>query len=245
MTARAPITPFEAEGVLFDLDGVLTDTAAVHRRAWAELFVPYLAGAAPGAPPYTDADYYALVDGTARLDGVRAVLASRGLTLPDGCDGDDVDAATVRGLGNRKNAAFLRVLDRDGVHPFPGSVALVRALARARVPMAVVSSSKNARVVLERAGLLEYFSVVVDGLVAAGRGIPGKPAPDMFVTAARELGVDPARSVAVEDAVSGVASAHAGGFWVVGVDRGADAEALRAAGADQVVSDLSELPLPA
>lgn len=243
MTERVPISPFDAEGVLFDLDGVLTDTAAVHRLAWDELFSSYLATAAPGAAPYTDADYFALVDGTARLDGIRAVLRSRRLRLPDGADQDATDAATVHGLGNRKNAEFLRVLDRDGVRAFPGSVGLVQALARARVPMAVVSSSKNARVVLERAGLLEYFSVIVDGLVAAQRGIPGKPAPDMFLTAARELGVTPARSVAVEDAVSGVASAHAGRFWVIGVDRGADADALRAAGADEVVTDLGDIAL--
>lgn len=241
MSARTLIRPLDAEGVLFDLDGVLTDTAAVHRRAWTELFAAYLSAAAPDVPPFTDADYFALVDGTSRLDGIRAVLRSRGLALPDGADGDPADAATVNGLGNRKNTAFLQILDRDGVRAFPGSVRLVQALARARVPMAVVSSSKNARVVLERAGLLEYFSVVVDGLVAAQRGIPGKPAPAMFEAAARELGVTPTRSVAIEDAVSGVASAHAGRFWVIGVDRGADAEALRAAGADQVVADLDAL----
>ncbi len=241
MSARTLIHPLDAEGVLFDLDGVLTDTAAVHRRAWKDLFTNYLTRAAPEVPAFTDTDYFALVDGTSRLDGIRAVLRSRGLALPDGSDGDDGDADTVNGLGNRKNTAFLEILDRDGVRAFPGSVHLVQALARAGVPMAVVSSSKNARVVLERAGLLDYFSVVVDGLVAVQQGIPGKPAPAMFVTAARELGVTPARSVAIEDAVSGVASAHAGRFWVIGVDRGADAEALRAAGADQVVPDLGAL----
>ncbi|MGW6619893.1 HAD family hydrolase [Nocardia sp. NPDC055002] len=232
---------FDAQAVLFDLDGVLTDTAAVHRRAWSALFTEFLPAIAPEAVPYTDADYFALVDGKARAAGVRSVLASRGVSVPDGELDDPPDARTVHGLGNRKNVGFTEIIRGDGVEVFDGSLRLVEALAAAGVPMAVVSSSRNAVLVLDTAGLLGRFTVVIDGVVAHDERLASKPAPDMFLTAARGLGVDPVRTVVIEDAVSGVEAGHRGGFRVIGVDRGTGASALVAAGADVVVSDLADL----
>jgi beta-phosphoglucomutase family hydrolase len=228
--------------VLFDLDGVITPTAAVHMAAWAELFNGYLAEHHPGQAPYTDADYFSHVDGKPRYDGVRDFLASRGIVLPEGTSEDPSSALTVRGLGNRKNDAFNAVLDRDGVDPYPGSVLLLDHLRDLRVPLGVVSSSANARHVLQAAGLLDRFGTVVDGNVADRLGLAGKPAPDTFLHAAQELGGAAAEAVVLEDAVSGVAAGAAGGFGlVVGVDRGAGPTALTNAGADLVVSDLAQL----
>ncbi|WOP17297.1 beta-phosphoglucomutase family hydrolase [Raineyella sp. LH-20] len=229
------------DAVLFDLDGVITPTAAVHRRAWAELFEDVLT-ADSGVAPWSDADYYAYVDGRQRYDGVRAVLASRGLTLPEGEPDDPPGARTIHGLGNRKNDAFLAVLRRDGIAGYPGSLRLLDWLERRGIATALVSSSRNAAAVLEAAGLVGRFRVVVDGVVAAEERLAGKPAPDTYRYAARLLGVADDRAVVVEDAVSGVAAGHAGGFAVVvGVDRGVGAAALREAGADVVVPDLSDL----
>ncbi|MFE5477591.1 HAD family hydrolase [Nocardia sp. NPDC056541] len=232
---------FDAQAVLFDLDGVLTDTAAVHRRAWSALFTEFLPAIAPDAAPYTDADYFALVDGKARAAGVRSVLASRGVRVPDGELDDPPGAQTVHGLGNRKNVRFTEIIRGDGVEVFDGSLRLVDALAAAGVPMAVVSSSRNAVLVLDTVGLLGRFAIVIDGVVAHDERLASKPAPDMFLTAARGLGVDPVRTVVIEDAVSGVEAGRRGGFRVIGVDRGTGASALWAAGADVVVSDLADL----
>nr|WP_121252100.1 beta-phosphoglucomutase family hydrolase [Nocardioides ferulae] len=236
-------TRFEA--VLFDLDGVVTPTAEVHMRAWAEMFNEFLSayGADPAVDtaPYTDADYFAHVDGKPRYDGVRDFLVSRGIELPEGTSDDAPDQVTVRGLGNRKNDAFNVVLERDGVVAYPGSVALLDHLRDLGLPLAVVSSSANAPAVLAAAGLADRFETVVDGRVAHREGLPGKPAPDTFVHAATLLGTTPALSVVLEDAVSGVRAGVAGGFGlVIGVDRGAG-DALRAAGADPVVADLAVL----
>ncbi|WP_370249050.1 HAD family hydrolase [Nocardioides sp.] len=228
--------------VLFDLDGVITPTAEVHMRAWAELFTAYLTEAAPDAEPYTDADYFAHVDGKPRNDGVRDLLASRGLTLPEGDPGDPPEADTVCGLGNRKNAAFAHVLRTEGVAPYPGSLRLIEALRDRGTPMAIVSSSRNAPDVLETAGVADFFPVVVHGGVAAERGLPGKPAPDTYEAAAADLDLPTTACIVVEDATSGVAAGAAGDFaLVVGVDRGAGAQPLRDAGADVVVTDLEEL----
>lgn len=233
------------DAVLFDLDGVLTPTAEVHMAAWSEMFNDFLAGVDdPGADtsPYTAADYFAHVDGKPRYDGVRDLLAARGITLPEGSPEDPPEADTVCGLGNRKNDAFNAVLARDGVRPYPGSVALLDTLRGLGTPLAVVSSSANAPAVLEAAGIADRFRVVVDGRVATERGLPGKPAPDTFLEAARECGAEAARSVVVEDAVSGVRAGAAGGFaLVIGVDRGAGREVLEAAGAGLVVTDLGDL----
>lgn len=228
--------------VLFDLDGVLTPTADVHMRAWDRMFNEYFATLSPAPAPYTDADYFTYVDGKPRYDGVAALLASRGITLPHGDPSDSPDADTVCGLGNRKNLLFGAVLAEEGVQPYPGSKALLDELRDRGMPMAVVSSSRNAPDVLAAAGLTDYFGEVMHGGLAAERGIPGKPAPDTFLAAAADLGVPADRCVVFEDAVSGVQAGHAGHFaLVVGVDRGVGAQALTDAGADMVVQDLAEL----
>jgi len=228
--------------VLFDLDGVVTPTAVVHMRAWSEMFNAYLGEHAPDQPPYTDRDYFDHVDGKPRYDGVRDFLRSRGIRLPEGSSDDPPTANTVRGLGNRKNDAFNAVLERDGVEAYPGSVAFIDHLRDLGVPLAVVSSSANAPSVLEAAGILDRFETVVSGAVAEEQHLPGKPAPDTFLYAARVLGAEPAEAVVLEDAVSGVRAGAAGDFAVVvGVDRGAGHDALAAAGATLVVSDLAEL----
>lgn len=233
------------EAVLFDLDGVITPTAEVHMRAWAEMFNSFLSESDAGGgerAPYEDADYFAHVDGKPRFDGVRDFLASRGIELPEGEPDDAGDRLTVKGLGNRKNDAFNAVLARDGVTAYPGSVALLDHLRDLGVPLAVVSSSANAPAVLEAAGLADRFRTVVDGRVASEQGLPGKPAPDTFVRAAEVLGTTPAHAVVLEDAVSGVRAGRAGDFaLVVGVDRGAGAQVLTDAGADLVVPDLADL----
>jgi beta-phosphoglucomutase family hydrolase len=229
----------DVHAVLFDLDGVLTPTAAIHRIAWSRLFTDYFARA--GVAPYEEADYFAHIDGKPRYDGVRDVLASRGLVLPEGEPTDAPEAETVCGLGNRKNAQFNRILAEEGVAPYPGSIAFLDAVAAAGIPSAVVSSSANATDVLRAAGLADRFEAVVDGLVAREHALAGKPSPATYAYAAELLGAGNAQSVVVEDATSGVAAGRAGGFVVVGVDRGTGREALEREGADIVVDDLAEL----
>lgn len=234
------------DAVLFDLDGVVTPTAEVHMHAWAAMFTAFLAerSAADGVAyaPYTEQDYFDHVDGKPRYDGVRSFLTARGITLPEGTPDDPPTAQTVCGLGNSKNDAFAKILAEEGVVPYPGSVALIEELRGRGKPMAVVSSSRNAPAVLAAAGLTDHFGLVMHGGLAEELGLPGKPAPDTFTRAAEELGATNARSVVLEDAINGVAAGHAGAFGlVIGVDRGAGAEALTAAGADLVVQDLDEL----
>lgn len=232
--------------VLFDLDGVVTPTAEVHMHAWDLMFNAFLTrrSAQDGVahPPYTERDYFAYVDGKPRYDGVRSFVASRGIALPEGSPDDPPTAETVCGLGNRKNVAFNQVLGTEGVTPYPGSVLLIAELRRRGMPLAVVSSSRNAPAVLAAAGLADAFSFVMHGGLAAELGLPGKPAPDTFSHAAQVLGATDATSVVLEDAINGVAAGHAGGFGlVIGVDRGAGEDALRAAGAHLVVPDLADL----
>ena len=230
-----------AAGVLFDLDGVLTPTAEVHMRAWQKVFDEVFARWGI-APTYTDADYFAYVDGKKRYDGVASLLRSRNVEIPWGEIADPPEAETICGIGNRKNAAFAATLRAEGIAPYPGSLAVLQSLHDAGVPMGVVSSSKNAEEVLASAGIRDFFRIVVDGVVAENGHLASKPAPDMFLEGARMLGVDPAASVAVEDAVAGVASAASAGYGtVVGVDRGAGPEVLRAAGATGIVDDLARL----
>ena len=234
-----PATAIDA--ILCDLDGVLTPTVEAHRRAWARLFREVFSGPWAGVPPYSDDDYTQLVDGRPRYDGVRAVLASRGLTLPEGSPDDGTGASTVCGLGNRKDAFFQQEL-AHGLAAYPGSRRFLDAATAAGKALAVVSSSRNAQAVLQAAGIAGYFQAVVDGQVAAALHLPGKPAPATYWQAARELGVPPARAAVIEDALGGVAAGRAGGFGlVVGVDRGAGREALLAQGANVVVDDLAEL----
>ncbi|WP_409047390.1 HAD family hydrolase [Microbacterium sp. HA-8] len=240
MTADAlpDLSTFDA--VLFDLDGVLTPTAEVHEYAWKTMFDQLFADW-DITPAYTERDYFEYLDGKKRYDGVASLLRSRDIEIEWGAPSDPTSADTVCGIGNRKNEVFARVLRSEGIAAFPGSLRLLDVLAAAGTPIAVVSSSKNAEEVLAAAGIRDRFPVVMDGVIAERDHLASKPAPDVFVEAARMLGVDPARCAAVEDAVSGVASAAAGGFaLVVGVDRGAGAEALTAAGAHIVVSDLDE-----
>src|SRR5690606_34113100 len=229
------------DAVLFDLDGVLTPTAEVHMRAWAALFIAYLAEQGVNEP-YTDQDYFAHIDGKQRYQGVGALLASRGLELPWGEPSDAPETHTVCGLGNRKDVVFKRVLRDEGVTPYPGSVVLLDSLAAHGTRVAVVSSSRNAATVLAAAGLADRFSVVVDGLSAAAENLASKPDPATYLRAAELLGADATRAVVVDDATSGVAAGRHGAFGlVVGVDRGAGSAALKAAGADVVVTDLARL----
>ena len=231
----------EYDAALFDLDGVLTPTAEVHMQAWRQLFTDFLTKRGINQP-YLDSDYFDYIDGKPRYDGVRALLASRGIQLAEGDPGDSPDLETVCGLGNRKNEFFAAVLREKGVQPYAGSVQLLDHLAERGTKVAVVTSSRNATVVLEAADLGPRFNVVVDGNVAAEKGLRGKPSPDTFVAAAEELGVPVQRAVVFEDALSGVEAGHAGGFGlVVGVDRGVGAQRLTESGADVVVADLGEL----
>jgi beta-phosphoglucomutase family hydrolase len=230
---RASFRWADFQAVLFDLDGVITPTAEIHERAWADLFAGYA---------YTPADYLAYIDGRPRYDGVRAFLASRDVVLPEGSPDDEPGDGTVCALGNRKNVLFNEILEREGIAPYPGSQRTLDVLERLGVADAIVSSSKNATSVLEASGLSARFDVVVDGVVVAARGLRGKPAPDAYLLGAELLGASPSRTVVVEDAVSGVAAGAAGSFAVViGVDRGAGADALIAHGATFVVGDLAEL----
>jgi beta-phosphoglucomutase family hydrolase len=238
--------PDHVEACLFDLDGVLTQTATVHAKAWKEMFDDYLRERAKRTgddfAPFTDDDYDDYVDGKPRYDGVRSFLASRGIELPDGTPDDAPGTETVDGLGNRKNDLVLALIERDGVDAYEGSVRYVRAARDAGLHRAVVSSSSNCRDVLAAAGILDLFEEIVDGIVATREGLKGKPAPDTFLAGARRLGVDAARAAVFEDAVAGVEAGRAGGFgYVVGVDRVGHADALKAHGADVVVRDLSEL----
>jgi beta-phosphoglucomutase family hydrolase len=232
---------------LFDLDGVLTRTAAQHTTAWKEMFDAYLQerSARTGEPfvPFDPhLDYTRYVDGKPRHDGTRSFLLSRGIDLPEGTHDDPPEAETVHGLGRRKNDLVHAVISRDGVETFDGSIDYVRAARAAGLRTAVVSSSANTSMVLAAAGIADLFEVQVDGLVARERGLPGKPAPDTYLAAARDLGGGPQDAAVFEDAISGVAAGRAGGFaFVVGVDRAGHADALRDAGADVVVADLAEL----
>lgn len=242
MTETVSQTLRDASAFLFDLDGVLTPTAELHMRAWQRTFDEVFAELGI-APPYTEADYFAHVDGKKRADGVDTLLRSRGVELPLGTPQDLPSTVTLNGVGNRKNVVFSGLLREGGVAPYAGSLRLLDAL-RGHA-LAVVSSSKNAEEVLRSAGIRDRFAVVVDGMTAEREHLPSKPDPTVFLRGAELLGVDPASAAAFEDAVSGVASAAAGGFgFVVGVDRGAGAAALRAAGAHLVVRDLSEFLTP-
>ena len=239
--APAPRDLTSYDAVLFDLDGVLTPTADVHMHAWRSMFEQLFADWGI-TPPYSDADYFDSLDGKKRYDGVASLLRSRDVEVPWGTPDDAPELDTICGIGNRKNVMFASILREEGVVPYPGSVRLLDALREAGVPVAVVSSSKNAVEVLTAAKLLDRFPVIVDGVVAENEHLPSKPAPDVFLVAAERLGVSPAVAAAVEDAISGVASAAAGAFGlVVGVDRGTGADELIAAGAHIVVDDLDEL----
>ncbi len=232
---------------LFDLDGVITRTATVHAAAWKQMFDAFLHDRAAATGELFVAfdpveDYGLYVDGKPRADGVRSFLASRGITLPEGDRDDSPGAGTVNGLGNRKNELVVRLIREEGVEVFEGSVRYLDAVRRAGLRRAVVSSSANTLDVLRSVGLVDAFDVRIDGVVAVERALRGKPAPDTFQAAARDLGLEPAAAAVFEDALAGVEAGRAGGFgYVVGVDRAGHADALREHGADVVVQDLAEL----
>jgi beta-phosphoglucomutase family hydrolase len=239
--------PSQIRACLFDLDGVLTQTARVHAAAWKEMFDAFLRDRAGRTgekfvPFDPVADYDMYVDGKPRYDGVRSFLASRGIELPEGDQSDPPSAETVYGLGNRKNELVLAMLKRDGVQVYEGSVRYVRAVRDAGLHRAVVSASANCREVLQAAGIEDLFEVRIDGIVVEEKHLKGKPAPDTFLAAAEELGAKPAEAAVFEDALAGVEAGRAGHFgFVVGVDRTGQREALVQHGADIVVSDLAEL----
>ncbi|MFD4576290.1 HAD family hydrolase [Streptomyces sp. NPDC058417] len=235
--------PDTIRACLFDLDGVVTRTAVVHAAAWKETFDAFLrARDGDGFRPFTPADYDEYVDGRPRADGVRSFLASRGVDLPEGTPDDPPDARTVHGVGNRKNELLLEKIRTDGVQPYEGTLRYIAA-ARARgLRTAIVSSSANTRDVLRSIDAEDLFEVRIDGVVAAERGLPGKPRPDTFLAAARDLGVEPSGAAVFEDALAGMDAGRSGHFgYVVGVDRVGQTDALYAHGADVVVKDLADL----
>ena len=244
---RALGLPSGVRACLFDLDGVLTQTASMHAAAWKEMFDVFLRRRAEATgstfePFDPERDYHEYVDGKPRYDGVRSFLASRGIDLPEGEPGDPPGAETVVGLGARKNELVLSLIRSGGVDWYPGSVRYVHAARDVGLGRAIVSASKNAREILLTAGMDDLFEEVIDGVVAEREHLSGKPAPDTFLAGAKALGVAPARAAVFEDALAGVEAARAGEFgFVVGVNRSDQAEALLEHGADVVVSDLAEL----
>ncbi|CAL9667961.1 beta-phosphoglucomutase family hydrolase [Streptomyces sp. enrichment culture] len=235
--------PDDIQACLFDLDGVVTRTAVVHAAAWKETFDAFLRerdGA--GFRPFTDSDYDQYVDGRPRADGVRSFLASRGVELPEGTPDDPPDAQTVNGVGNRKNELLLEKIRTDGVEPYEGTLRYIDAVRAAGLATAIVSSSANTRDVLHSIDAERLFDVRIDGVVARELKLPGKPHPDTFLAAARDLGVEPSRAAVFEDALAGMDAGRSGHFgYVVGVDRVGQTDALYAHGADRVVKDLAEL----
>jgi beta-phosphoglucomutase family hydrolase len=218
--------PEKITALLFDLDGVLTSTAVLHRKAWRQTFESM-------GQPFSEQDYLTYVDGKPRYDGVRSFLASRGLTPPE---------EEIRRIGDQKNDVVNKIIDEEGITPYPGSVRYLRAAREAGLPIGVVTSSANATKVLKAGNLTEFVDALVDGNVITEQHLNGKPAPDSFLEGARRLGVPPDQAAVFEDALSGVRAGHDGGFGhVVGVDRGHQAEALKTHGADVVVDELDEL----
>jgi beta-phosphoglucomutase family hydrolase len=232
---------------LFDLDGVLTQTARIHAQAWKEMFDGFLRDwaqrtGAPFEPFDRPTDYDEYVDGLPRLDGVRSFLESRGIDLPMGLPSDPPKDETVHALGTRKNDLVLELIRQQGVEPYEGSVRFVEAAREQGLRRAVVSSSTNCHDVLVAAGIDDFFEARIDGVVAERDNLDGKPAPDTFLAGARLLGAEPAEAAVFEDALAGVQAGRAGDFgWVVGVDRTGQGEALSRRGADVVVEDLAEL----
>jgi beta-phosphoglucomutase family hydrolase len=239
--------PDQITACLFDLDGVLTQTAKVHAAAWKQTFDDYLRQRAGKTGekfvPFDEVeDYDKYVDGKPRYDGVKSFLSSRGIELPQGTPDDPPNADTIDGVGNRKNELVLKLIREHGVEPYEGSVRYVKAARAAGLHRAVVSSSTNCRDVLAVAGIADLFEQVVDGHDTERLGLRGKPAPDTYLAGARVLEVEPSQAAVFEDALAGVEAGRAGNFgYVVGVDRVGQADALKAHGADVVVEDLAEL----
>jgi len=239
--------PETIRACLFDLDGVLTQTAKVHQAAWKRTFDDLLRQRdGDGFSPFSPADYNEYVDGKPRRDGVRDFLASRGIELAEGDPADPADADTVAGVGNRKNELLLAEIDEHGVEAYEGSLRYARAAKEAGLAAAVVTASANGEQVIAAAGYADLITARIDGVVAARDKLRGKPAPDSFLAGARALGVLPSEAAVFEDALAGVAAGRAGDFgFVVGVDRVGQGPELAARGADVVVTDLDELLDPA
>jgi len=244
---RTRIRLDDLDAIIFDMDGVLTETATIHAQAWKQMFDEYLetrsGRTGENFEPFdAHKDYTLFVDGKPRYDGVRSFLESRGISVPEGTKEDSPDRETIFGLGNRKNDYFLSLLEEKGAKAYEPAIDLIKNLRRHGVRTAVISSSRNAARVLKAAGILALFDVKVDGVDIAELGIQGKPHPAIFLQAARRLGIEPGRAAVVEDAISGVEAARRGDFaLVVGVARGDHGEYLRERGAAIVVHDLSEL----
>lgn len=244
---KVEISPEKIHAVIFDMDGVVTQTASVHAIAWKIMFDQFLKNRADkeGTPfvPFDEEDDYNLyVDGKPRLEGIDSFLLSRGIKIPNGSPEDSPEVESLWGLGTKKNEIFLQYLEEKGINPYPTTVALIHALKNNCVKVAIISSSKNSKHVLQGAGVLELFDVRIDGVYSEKHNIPGKPAPDIFVEAAEQLGVETDRCIVVEDAISGVQAAKADNFaLVIGVDRVGQREALLKHGADVVVEDLGEV----
>ena len=241
-----PITRDKFDAVLFDLDGVITATAKVHAKCWKKMFDEYLKKRSaeksePFHPFDIETDYRLYVDGKPRFNGVRDFLTSREIILPEGTHEDPSNAETVGGLGNRKNDLINEVIESDGVEAYEGTINLARQIRDAGIKIAVVTSSQNCDVVLKAVNIMDLFEVKVDGNVIHELHLSGKPAPDSFLEGAKRLGVQPARAVVVEDAISGVQAGRNGKFGlVIGVDRKGYADELKKNGADIVVKDLGE-----
>lgn len=244
--ASSTVASLSFDAVVFDMDGVVTRTAAVHALAWKRMFDEYLRYYASSREvpfrEFTSQDYRAHVDGRPRFRGVAAFLHSRGIELPEGSPMDRPGTETICGLGNAKNVEFSRIIARDGVGVYESTVALMLELRERGVALGLATSSRNSGVVLKQSGTAHLFGAVVDGVVSELRGLRGKPEPDIFLHACAELGVPGARAVVVEDAVSGVQAGARGGFaLVIGVARENNVRELRENGADVVVEDLAEI----
>lgn len=246
-SAKVKVSPEKIHAVIFDMDGVITQTAHVHAVAWKEMFDDYLKKRADARgetfiPFDSDLDYNRYVDGKPRIEGIKSFLESRDISLPMGSSEDAPDAETVQGMGTKKNRFFLDILKKEGIKPYQGTVNLIHDLKKNGIKVGVISSSKNAKEVLSGAGVLDLFEVRVDGIYSEQHNITGKPAPDIFLEAASQLGVEPSYSIVVEDAISGVQAGSKGGFaLVIGVDRVGQEEELKKNGADVVVKDLAEV----
>lgn len=248
MSRKAGLVPSKFDAIAFDLDGVVTDTARIHFRAWKQTFDALFdarvrrEGVAPA--PFTPEEYRKYIDGRPREDAIRDFLAARGVEIAEGNESDSAEAETVNGLANRKDGLFLALMRSEGVDVYPSTVALIRQVRALGLKTAVVSASRNCQEILETTGFDQLFDVRIDGRDAAALGVPGKPAPDTFLEAAQRLGAAPERIVVIEDAIAGVAAGRAGGFGlVIGIDRTGHAADLEAAGADFVVTDLSQIDL--
>jgi len=247
-TTKIPIPVERIDGVIFDMDGVVTDTARLHARCWKRVFDEYLRARSETTGEalhlFEEEDYLRYVDGKPRYDGVESFLASRAITLERGGPSDPPGHDTVCALGNLKDQDFERAVREEGVTPFESTLTWLRSLRSRGIGTALISSSRHAKAILAAAGIADLFDAIVDGVDADILGLPGKPDPAIFLTAARHLGIIPSRAVVVEDALAGVAAGRRGGFGlVIGIDRRSHADALHQHGADIVVEDLSDVEL--